>query len=59
MILFVVTLAVLAAVVFQLVRWIGHLADYGRLSDTIGRVEAAAAASLSPRMAQPFLGGGG
>ena len=56
-ILFVVTLAVLAAVVFQLVRWIGHLADYGRLSDTIGRVEAAAAASLSARMAQPFLGG--
>ena len=56
-ILFVVTLAVLAAVVFQLVRWIGHLADYGRLGDTIGRVEAAAAGSLSARMAQPFLGG--
>ena len=56
-ILFVVTLAVLAAVVLQLVRWIGHLADYGRLGDTIGRVEAAAADSLALRMAQPFLGG--
>lgn len=56
-ILFVVTLAVLAAVVLQLVRWIGHLADYGRLGDTISRVEAAAAHSLALRMAQPFLGG--
>lgn len=57
LVLFVVTLVVLAAVIWQLVRWIGHLADFGRLADTIARVERAAASSLSDRMARPFLGG--
>ncbi|WP_149142589.1 DUF2254 domain-containing protein [Gemmobacter caeruleus] len=56
-ILFLVTLAVLAAVVFQLVRWIGHLADYGRLTDTIARVETATREALAQRMAHPYLGG--
>lgn len=55
--LFAVTLAVLGAVVLQLVRWIGHLADYGRLADTIDRVETAAMDSLQARMAKPWLGG--
>ena len=54
---FLVTLAVLTAIVWQLVRWISHLANYGRLPDTIARVEAAAAAALQDRMSHPFLGG--
>lgn len=55
--LFVVTLAVITAVIAQLVRWIGHLAHYGRLPDTIARVEDAAAEALTARLAQPYLGG--
>ncbi|MBK6467490.1 MAG: DUF2254 domain-containing protein [Rhodobacter sp.] len=55
--IFLVTLAVLATIVWQLVRWIGHLANYGRLPDTIARVETAAATALDHRMTHPFLGG--
>lgn len=57
LLIFLVTLAVLAAIVWQLVRWIGHLADFGRLPDTIARVETAARAALEQRMAHPYLGG--
>ncbi|MFD2174877.1 DUF2254 domain-containing protein [Rhodobacter lacus] len=57
LVLFVVTLAVVAAVVVQLVRWIGHLADFGRLGDTLTRLEAAADTALADRLATPFLGG--
>jgi uncharacterized membrane protein len=55
--LFVATLVVLALVVVQLVRWIGHLADYGRLADTVNRLENATADALRTRMDDPFLGG--
>jgi uncharacterized membrane protein len=57
LVLFLATLAVLALVVVQLVRWIGHLADYGRLADTISRLEQATAAALQARMDDPYLGG--
>lgn len=57
LVLFVVTLVVLAAVIVQLVRWIGHLANFGRMSDTIDRLENAAADALAERLANPFLGG--
>jgi uncharacterized membrane protein len=57
LLIFIVTLAVLAAIVVQLVRWIGHLSDYGRLPDTIARVESAATKALTDRMDHPFLGG--
>jgi len=56
-ILFGVTLVVLSMVILQLVRWIGHLADYGRLEDTIARLEEAAITSMQNRLALPFLGG--
>lgn len=56
LLIFLVTLAVLAAIIWQLVRWIGHLADFGRLPDTIARVEAAARQALDQRLAHPFLG---
>lgn len=57
LVLFVATIAVLSAVVLALLRWIAHLMDFGRLSDTLGRVEAAATAALRSRMAMPYLGG--
>lgn len=57
LVLFVVTICVLAIIIWQLVRWIGHLSNYGRLNDTINRLEEAARASLARRMAQPYLGG--
>jgi uncharacterized membrane protein len=57
LILFVVTILVIAAVVGQLVRWIGHLSDFGRLYDTMERLEKAASSSLSAGMARPYLGG--
>ncbi|MCC1480135.1 DUF2254 domain-containing protein [Roseibaca sp. Y0-43] len=57
LVLFLATLGVLALVVVQLVRWIGHLADYGRLADTITRLETATAQALNTRMSDPFMGG--
>lgn len=57
LILFVVTICVLAIIIWQLVRWIGHLSNYGRLIDTINRLESAAYDSLSHRMDRPYLGG--
>ncbi len=57
LILFVVTIVVLAIIIWQLVHWIGHLSNYGRLNDTIDRLETAAAKSLSRRMDRPYLGG--
>jgi uncharacterized membrane protein len=46
LVLFMATLVVLTLVVVQLVRWIGHLANYGRLADTITRLEEATADAL-------------
>jgi uncharacterized membrane protein len=57
LVLFVVSLIVLMIVVAQLVHWIGHLANFGRLSDTIARIEDAAQAALLKRLDDPFLGG--
>lgn len=57
LVLFVATLVVLALVVVQLVRWIGHLADYGRLADTVDRLEDATADALRTRMDDPYFGG--
>lgn len=55
-ILFAVTLVVIALIVGNLLRWIVHMSDYGRLSDTISRVEAAAAKAMLARMENPYLG---
>jgi uncharacterized membrane protein len=57
LLIFGVTLLVLTAIVVQLVRWIGHLSNYGRMVDTIERVEEAATKALEQRTARPFLGG--
>ena len=57
LVLFVVTIGVLAMVVGTLLRWIAHLMDFGRLSDTLDRVEQAASEALHGRVEMPFLGG--
>lgn len=56
-VLFLVTILVVALVVVALIRWIGHLMSFGRMGNTLDRVEAAAAASLRRRQETPYLGG--
>jgi uncharacterized membrane protein len=55
--LFLATLVVVALVVVALLRWISHLMSFGRMSDTLDRVEKAAAHSLNQRLDDPYLGG--
>ncbi|GAA1929750.1 DUF2254 domain-containing protein [Microbacterium aoyamense] len=55
-ILFLGTLVVIAIVVITLLRWIAHLANFGRMSDVIDRVERAASESLIAYAASPTLG---
>lgn len=56
-ILFVGTLAVVALIVFTLLRWIAHLTAFGRMSDVIDRVERAAVESVREWREAPHLGG--
>ncbi len=55
-VLFLVSVVVVMLVVFALIRWIGHLMSFGRMSDTLDRVEEAAADAFEQRVAQPWLG---
>lgn len=55
-ILFFVTLAVIAMIVITLLRWIQHLAQFGCLSDTSHRVEEATTAALHHRLRSPCMG---
>jgi uncharacterized membrane protein len=56
-ILFVSTLFVVMLVVVALLRWIDHIMRFGRVADTMERVEKAAAKALEARAAAPYLGG--
>lgn len=56
-VVFLFTIVVIALVVIALIRWIDHLMQFGRMGDTLDRVEAAAAAALARRLENPFLGG--
>lgn len=56
-ILFVVTIGVIALIVFQLLRWIDHLTKLGRVGETTGRIEDAAARAIDARRHNPYLGG--
>ncbi len=56
-VLFTVTVAVVALIVINLLRWIDHLTRLGRVGETTDRVEAAARDALKTRLAAPFLGG--
>ncbi|MFN3722144.1 MAG: DUF2254 domain-containing protein [Paracoccaceae bacterium] len=56
-VLFFASMWVTLAVVLALVRWITHLTNFGRLEDTVARVEVAAVAAMQARVDQPYLGG--
>ncbi len=55
-ILFVSTLVIIVIVVVTLLRWISHLATFGRMADVIDRVENAATTSLEAYAHSPALG---
>lgn len=53
--LFLTTLVVVALVVIALLRWIGHITNFGRMHDILWRVEQAARTSFNQQMTNPFL----
>lgn len=56
-VLFIVTIAVIALIVVNLLRWIDYLTRFGRMGETMGRVEDATRTALQQCLAQPYLGG--
>ncbi|OTP65306.1 DUF2254 domain-containing protein [Caballeronia sordidicola] len=56
-VMFTVTIGVIALIVYTLLRWIDHLARLGRLGETTDRVENAATQALKDRLKHPNLGG--
>lgn len=56
-VVFFVTVLVIGLVVIALIRWIDHLMTFGRIGNTLDRVEAAAIDSLESRLNDPYLGG--
>ena len=56
-VLFAATILVVALVVVALLRWIDHLMRFGRMGDTLDRVEKAATEALKTRARTPCLGG--
>lgn len=56
-VLFAATMIVIALVVIALLRWIDHLMSFGRMGDTLDRVERAATEALKVRARTPYLGG--
>ncbi|GAB2613274.1 DUF2254 domain-containing protein [Novilysobacter erysipheiresistens] len=57
LVLFVVTLAVIAFVVMTLLHWIDHVSTLGQVAETSGRIEAATSAAMRARHQRPYLGG--
>ncbi|MGJ8622331.1 MAG: DUF2254 domain-containing protein [Yoonia sp.] len=57
LVLFATTVLVIAFVVVALLRWISHLTDFGRIEDTLERVEVVATKAIEARVAEPWLGG--
>ena len=55
-ILLVVTIGLIALIALTILRWIDYLARFGRLGDTIDRVETATWTAMERRLAHPFLG---
>ncbi len=56
-VLFVSTALVVLLVVLAFLRWIAHLMRFGRMEDTLDRVESATADAIALRRANPLLGG--
>ncbi|WP_446028077.1 DUF2254 domain-containing protein [Lelliottia amnigena] len=55
-ILFIVTLVVIALIIFTLLRWIQHLTSLGRVGETTAKVERAAIETIIERAKNPYLG---
>lgn len=55
--LFCVTLGVVAVIFLTFIRWIRSLQGLGRMSDTVRRIERAAGEALEARLEHPYLGG--
>lgn len=56
-VLFIVTLGMIAMIVFALLRWINQLTRLGRVSDTVGRIEQETKDAMEARLKLPYLGG--
>lgn len=56
-VVFFFTIVVIGLVVVALIRWIGHLMEFGRMGDTLDRVERASSDALRKRLENPCLGG--
>lgn len=56
-ILLVVTIGLIALIAITILRWIDYLARFGRLGETIQRVEEATWKAMKARRAHPYLGG--
>lgn len=56
-ILFIVTLIVIALILITLLRWIQHLTALGRVGETTAKVEQAAIQTFIARARNPYLGG--
>ena len=57
LVLFLVTLGVIAVIVLTLLRWIDHLSTLGRISETIDRVKTVAISGMRDHLEDPLLGG--
>ena len=55
--LFALTVMIFAIVILTFLRWVDRIADLGRLSTTIDKVEKATAAAMQRRRCAPTLGG--
>jgi len=56
LVLFLVTLGVIALIIVTLLRWIDHLSRLGRVTETTERVEAVTLAAMRARHERPYLG---
>ena len=56
-ILLVVTIGLIALIAVTILRWIDYLARFGRLGETIQRVEEATWKAMKTRLSHPHLGG--
>lgn len=56
-VLFIATIGMIIAIVFNLMRWVQHLTNFGRLTDTVARMETAFSEAFEMRLAEPSFGG--
>ncbi len=56
-VLFAMTVGMFGIIVTNLIRWTSHLTDFGRMTDTLRRLEDAATCAVMDRLKNPWLGG--